>query len=129
MDVDSPRAPTLAVPTFKTTITKQPFYYFAVELATNGAAEHPMDAHQFHSFLTAALVEWLGVVGSGMSVDIMDYAFPRAVVRVPFARHKGVWQALMVNTFRLLDGTAARFRVVHGSAFYMGVAASSRREF
>ncbi|KAJ2373785.1 hypothetical protein IW150_003452, partial [Coemansia sp. RSA 2607] len=98
-------------------------------VVTNGPAEQSMDAHQFHSFLTAVLVEWLGVVGSGMSVDIMDYAFPRAVVRVPFNKHKGVWQAMTVNTFRLLNGTAARFKVTHGSAFYMGVAASSRREF
>ncbi|KAJ2777332.1 hypothetical protein GGI15_004535 [Coemansia interrupta] len=120
-------APPMA--TFKTTITRQPFYYFAVELATNRPSEHTMDATQFHSFLTAALFEWLGVVGSGMSVDIMDYAFPRAVVRVPFAKHRGVWQALTVVTFRLLNGAMARFKVDRGSAFYMGVAASSRTEF
>ncbi|KAJ1897395.1 hypothetical protein LPJ66_003391 [Kickxella alabastrina] len=137
MDIDEPHqtiktATAPAEATFKTTISKQPFYYFAVELITSSsgpASEIDIDAQKFHSYMTAVLAQWLGAVGSGMSLDILSYTAPRAIVRVPYCKYKGVWQAMTVNSFKLMNGATARFSVVRGSAFYMGVVASSRTMF
>ncbi|KAJ2233332.1 hypothetical protein GGF40_002128 [Coemansia sp. RSA 1286] len=133
MEIDTPQTATEraeeSFATFKATIAKQPFYYFAVELVVNGTSDQTIDAYQFHSYFTAVLKEWLGIIGSGMSVDILDYQYPVAIIRVPFDKYKGVWQAMTVNTITLLNGSVARFKVVRGSAFYMGVVTSSRSMF
>ncbi|KAJ2160931.1 hypothetical protein GGF46_001851 [Coemansia sp. RSA 552] len=131
MEIDT-RAPAAAsdVPaaaTFKTTISKQKFYYFAVTLvATSTAAAPSIDARQFHDYLAMVLHQWLGTVGGSIPVDLLDYTYPQAVIRVPFDKHQAVWQAMTVGTFKLLSGGSARFQVTRGSAFSMGVACGSR---
>ncbi|KAJ2338566.1 hypothetical protein IWW50_007032 [Coemansia erecta] len=125
MEIDQPPAHKPA--TFKTTISKQPFYYFAITLITSSPAA-PIDAHQYHGYIMMILNQWLGAIGGGIPVDLLDYDCPRATIRVPFDKHKSVWQAMSVNQFKLLSGeTTAYFQVLRGSAFSMGVVASSRK--
>ncbi|KAJ1763310.1 hypothetical protein GGH19_002460 [Coemansia sp. RSA 1807] len=114
-------------PTLKTTISKQPYYYFAITLATSTPAA-PIDVTQYHGYITLVLTQWLGAIGGGIPVDILDYSYPRATIRVPHVNHKQVWQAMTVNPFSLLsDNTQAYFQVVRNSAFAMGVVTSSRK--
>ncbi|KAJ2697034.1 hypothetical protein H4R19_005690 [Coemansia spiralis] len=123
MEIDEPAA-AQAAGTFRTTISKQPFYYFAICLVTGSSM--PITAAQYREYLLMVLNQWLGAIGGGIAVELMDYDYPRAVVRVPYNNHKAVWQAMTVNPFKLLDGAAAHFQVVRGSAFAMGAAAGSR---
>ncbi|KAJ2147552.1 hypothetical protein IW136_000020 [Coemansia sp. RSA 678] len=114
-------------PTLKTTISKQPYYYFAITLATSTPAT-PIDVTQYHGYIALVLTQWLGAIGGGIPVDILDYSYPRATIRVPYVNHKQVWQAMTVNPFSLLsDNTQAYFQVVRNSAFAMGVVTSSRK--
>ncbi|KAJ2769194.1 hypothetical protein IWQ57_003208 [Coemansia nantahalensis] len=123
MEIDQPPA-AQAAGSFRTTISKQPFYYFAVSLVTGSAT--PIAAAQFREYLLMVLNQWLGAIGGGVAVEVMDYDYPRAVIRVPYDNYKAAWQAMTVNPFKLLDGAAAHFQVVRGSAFAMGVVAGSR---
>ncbi|KAJ2783625.1 hypothetical protein H4R18_001604 [Coemansia javaensis] len=123
MDTDQPHVEAA----FKTTISRQEHYYFAVELVASPPAAS-LDARQFREYLMMVIDQWLGAVGGGIAVDVLDYQCPRATVRVPFGDHKGVWQAMTVCPFKLLDGAAAHFQVLRGSAFSAGVAAGSRSD-
>ncbi|KAJ2226386.1 hypothetical protein GGH97_006634, partial [Coemansia sp. RSA 475] len=60
-------------PTLKTTISKQPYYYFAITLATSTPAA-PIDVTQYHGYITLVLTQWLGAIGGGIPVDILDYS-------------------------------------------------------
>ncbi|KAJ1728927.1 hypothetical protein LPJ61_003777 [Coemansia biformis] len=125
MEIDQPLAARAEGP-FRTTISKQPFYYFAITLVTGSSV--PISASQYREYLLMVLNQWLGAIGGGMPVELMDYDYPRATIRVPYDSHKAAWQAMTVNPFKLLDGAgaSAHFQVVRGSAFSMGVATSSR---
>ncbi|KAJ2899572.1 hypothetical protein IWW38_000922 [Coemansia aciculifera] len=119
---------TTATPAFKSTISKQPFYYFTVELQTTSQA--PVDSRQYQGYVQYALKQWVGDIGAGMSVDILDTRGTRVFdIRVPFDQHKQVWQALTLTPFKMPDGTNARLQVLRGSAFAMGLAAGSRHAF
>ncbi|KAJ1800760.1 hypothetical protein LPJ59_000842 [Coemansia sp. RSA 2399] len=125
MDVDkSNAAEKAAIQTFRTTISRQPFYYFAVSMVTDTPAS--VEPQQYYGYIMVVLRQWLGAVGAGMSVDILDLKYPKAIIRVPFDKYKSVWQAMTVTPFKQLDGTNAHFQVLHGSAFAMGVVSSSR---
>ncbi|KAJ2300947.1 hypothetical protein IWW55_003847 [Coemansia sp. RSA 2706] len=119
-------SPNPTTPTFKTTVSHQPFYYFAITLAASAPAP-AIDAAQYHAYIALVLRQWLGAVGGAVPVDVLHYAYPQATVRVPFDRRQAVWQAVTVTPFRLLGSDAtASFRVLRASAFAMGVAAGSR---
>ncbi|KAJ2746597.1 hypothetical protein H4S06_005217 [Coemansia sp. BCRC 34490] len=125
MDVDmSGDSKTTDQTTFRTTISKQQFYYFAISMVTD--VETSVEPQQYYDYIMVVLRQWLGVVGAGMSVDILDLKYPRAIIRVPFDRYKAAWQAMTVTPFKQLDGTSAHFQVLRGSAFAMGVVSSSR---
>ncbi|KAJ2382013.1 hypothetical protein GGI23_007459 [Coemansia sp. RSA 2559] len=85
-----------------------------------------VDPQQYYGYIMVVLRQWLGAVGAGMSVDILDLKYPKAIIRVPFDKYKSVWQAMTVTPFKQLDGTNAYFQVLRGSAFAMGVVSSSR---
>ncbi|KAJ2546546.1 hypothetical protein GGH95_006820, partial [Coemansia sp. RSA 1836] len=76
-----------------------------------------------------ALKQWLGDVGAGMSVDILDMRVRVADIRVPLDKYKQVWQAMTLTPFKLADGASAHLQVLRGSAFSMGLAAGSREAF
>ncbi|KAJ2552751.1 hypothetical protein EV175_003194 [Coemansia sp. RSA 1933] len=113
-----------ATQTSRTTISKQPFYYFAISMVTDSPTT--VESQQYYDYIMVVLRQWLGAIGAGMSVDIVDLDYPKAIIRVPFDKYKSVWQAMTVTPFKQLDGTNAHFQVLHGSAFAMGVVSSSR---
>lgn len=110
--------------TLKTTISKQPFFYFRVKLVTK--SDIVLEPLQYYSYIRIVLKQWLGVVGSGMTIDILDMTYPEAAIRVPYDNHKQAWQAMTLNSFRLTDDTLARFQVLQTSAFAMGIIDGSR---
>ncbi|KAJ2744877.1 hypothetical protein GGI20_002606 [Coemansia sp. BCRC 34301] len=125
MEVDRPLAATTAVPAFKSTLSRQPFYYFSIELQTTSS--FPVDARQYLGYIQFALRQWLGDVGSGMLVDVLDLRARVADIRVPYDKYKQVWQALTLTPFKLPDSASARLQVLRGSAFSMGLVAGSRQ--
>ncbi|KAJ2859547.1 hypothetical protein GGH94_006049 [Coemansia aciculifera] len=127
MEVDQPLAVPSALPTFKATISKQPFYYFSIELLSTSTLE--INPVQYFGYIQFVLRQWLGDVGAGMSVDMLDMKACEATIRVPFDKYKQVWQAMTLIPFKLPDGTSARLQVLRGSAFAMGLAAGSRQAF
>ncbi|KAJ2682434.1 hypothetical protein IWW39_006001 [Coemansia spiralis] len=125
MEVDQPVAETSILPTFKATISKQPFYYFAIELL--GTSSMEFTPAQYFEYIQFVLKQWLGDVGAGMSVDVLDVRARKADIRVPYDKYKQVWQAMTLIPFKLPDGTTARLQVLRGSAFAMGLASGSRQ--
>ncbi|KAJ2627647.1 hypothetical protein GGF44_004673 [Coemansia sp. RSA 1694] len=127
MEVDQPLATKNTVPALKSTISKQPFYYFSIELRTTSSLA--LNSRQYLGYIQFALKQWLGDVGAGMSVDILDMRVRVADIRVPFDKYKQVWQAMTLTPFKLADGASAHLQVLCGSAFSMGLAAGSREAF
>ncbi|KAJ2463942.1 hypothetical protein GGI03_003532, partial [Coemansia sp. RSA 2337] len=121
MEVDQPLAAPSALPTFKTTISKQPFYYFSIELLSTSTLT--LSPVQYFGYIQFVLRQWLGDVGAGMSVDVLDIRAREATIRVPFNKYKQVWQAMTLIPFKLPDGANARLQVLRGSAFAMGLTA------
>ncbi|KAJ1999775.1 hypothetical protein GGI04_004426 [Coemansia thaxteri] len=115
----------LQIPAFKATISKQPFYYFTVELVTTSTIQ--LTPLQYLGYIELVLTQWLGVVGAGMSIDVLSLHGREVTIRVPFDRHKAAWQAMTLTPFKLPDGSSARLQVLRGSAFSMGLAAGSRQ--
>ncbi|KAI8321739.1 hypothetical protein GQ54DRAFT_175232, partial [Martensiomyces pterosporus] len=108
MEIDQQTQPaTTAAPppqTFKTTISKQPFYYFAVSLVTADQQHQQIDIIQYRNYLSLALNQWLGATGAGISIDVLKFDYPRGVIRVPYGDHRSVWQALTVYGFQMPSG-------------------------
>ncbi|KAJ2801544.1 hypothetical protein H4S07_004907 [Coemansia furcata] len=127
MEVDGPLAAEVVLPTLKSTISKQPYYYFTIELTTTSTLA--IDPAQYFGYIQLVLRQWLGDVGAGMSVDVLDMRGRAADIRVPFDKYKQVWQAMTLIPFKLPDGARARLQVLRGSAFAMGLAAGSRQAF
>ncbi|KAJ2097531.1 hypothetical protein GGI09_003781 [Coemansia sp. S100] len=127
MEVDQPLAAPSALPTLKTTISKQPFYYFSIELLSTSTLT--LSPVQYFGYIQFVLRQWLGDVGAGMSVDVLDIRAREATIRVPFNKYKQVWQAMTLIPFKLPDGANARLQVLRGSAFAMGLTAGSRQAF
>ncbi|KAJ2489147.1 hypothetical protein IWW37_004236 [Coemansia sp. RSA 2050] len=125
MEVDQSLTETSVPPTFKATISKQPFYYFAIELL--GTSSMEITPAQYFEYIQFVLKQWLGDVGAGMPVEVLDVRACEANIRVPFDKYKQVWQALTLIPFKLSDGTTARLQVLRGSAFAMGLALGSRQ--
>ncbi|PIA15151.1 hypothetical protein COEREDRAFT_82141 [Coemansia reversa NRRL 1564] len=125
MEIDQHNSSAESAATFRTTISKQEFYYFSICLVTSDTTE--IDPQQYHSYLEMILNRLHGAIGGGIPVDILNYEYPRATIRVPYNKYKAVWQAITIVPFRLLSGVDAHFQVLHGSAFAMGVSASSRK--
>ncbi|KAI9503690.1 hypothetical protein GGI25_002722 [Coemansia spiralis] len=127
MDVDKPKDMfnnKASTRTMRMTITKQPFYYFAITMVAD--TPNSINPQQYHDYIMLVINQWLGAIGGGMSVDILDFNYPDAIIRVPYEKYKSVWQAMTVTPFKRLEGAKARFQVLRSSAFAMGVAASSR---
>ncbi|KAJ2802601.1 Ribonuclease P protein subunit p14 [Coemansia guatemalensis] len=128
MDIDIDQHHLSAEPaaTFRTTISKQEFYYFSICLVTSDTTA--IDPPQYLSYLEMVISRLHGAIGGGIPVDLINYEYPRAMIRVPFSKHKAVWQAMTIVPFRLLSDVDAHFQVLRGSAFAMGVSASSRKD-